>query len=233
LKRANIAPEGSSIVSNNKPNLRADILAELAFEPSVDATTIAVIEADGVCTLSGHVTSIAEKHAAEAAVRRVKGLRAFVDQIDVKLPSAARHDPQEIARRASNVIDWNVVLPRDAIQVEVENDWVTLTGSVDWQYQKRAAEDGIRGLAGVAGISNRITIAHHVAASDVRERIAEAYRRSAEFDASTISIAVEGGVVTLSGEVRGWNERRSAENAIWKIAGVTDVIDRLSVAVGG
>jgi osmotically-inducible protein OsmY len=214
---------------SKQSTLREDIEAELEFEPSLDATHVGVTEKNGICTLTGHVDSYFEKWAAERAASRVKGVRAVAEQIEVHLPFSSRHGSDEIALRAANVISWNAMLPDDVVKVKVENGWVTLTGEVDWQYQKRAAEDGIRGLGGVAGITNMITIGHHVAASDVRERIASAYKRSAEFDASNITIAVNGGMVTLSGHVKAWNERQSAETAVWNIAGVTEVVDHLTI----
>lgn len=214
----------------NDSTLRADIEAELEFEPSIDAANIGVAVKDGVATLTGHVASYAQKRAAERATGRVKGVRAIAEEIEVRLPFEIRHDDAEIGRRAANVLAWTVFLPANAVHVKVEKGWVTLTGEVDWRYQKDAAESAIRRLSGVVGVSDQIKIRPHVTPGDVRERISQAYRRNAEIDSAGIKIAVDGGKVTLSGTVRAWSERRAAENAVWAIPSVTEVIDNLKVS---
>lgn len=214
----------------NDSVLRADIEAELEFEPSVDAANIGVAIKDGVATLTGHVSSYAQKAAAERAAGRVKGVRAVVEGIEVRLPFEVKHDDTEIAHRAADVLSWTVYLPANVVQAKVEKGWVTLTGEVDWQYQKEAAESAIRKLTGVIGVSDFITIRPHMTAGDVRDRIAQAYRRNADLESSGIKITVDGSKVTLSGRVKAWNERRIAENAAWAIPSVTEVVDNLIVS---
>lgn len=214
----------------NDLGLRKDIEAELEFEPTVDAANIGVAVKDGVATLTGHVTSFAQKLAAERAAGRVKGVRAVAEEIEVRLPFDVKHDDTEIGKRAANVLAWSVYLPANAAHVKVEKGWVVLTGEVDWQYQKVAAESAVRKLSGVVGVSNLIKVRSHVMPEDIHERIAQAYRRNAELESSSIRISVDGGKVTLSGKVKAWNERRIAENAAWAIPSVTEVIDNLVVS---
>jgi len=210
--------------------LRDDIEAELEFEPSLDASGIGVAVNGGVATLTGHVPSYAAKVAAERAAGRVKGVRAVAEEIEVRLPSDLRHDDEEIAKRAANIITWSVYLPANVVHVKVEKGWVTLTGETEWQYQKQSAESGIRNLSGVIGVSNLIKVKPHVTAGDVRDRIAQAYRRNAELDSSGVKIAVAGNKVTLSGRVSTWRERWAAENAAWAVPGVTEVTDDLFIS---
>ncbi len=210
--------------------LRKDIEEELEFEPAVDASAIGVAVKDGVAMLTGHVASYAEKVAAEHVASRVKGVRAVAVEIEVRLPFDIQHDDDEIARRAANILAWSVILPpTDSVQVTVEKGWVTLVGEVDWQHQKLAAEEQIRRLAGVVGLSNLITVRPHVSAGNVEERIAQAYRRNAELEPSGINISVDGGKVTLSGRVKAQRERQTAERAAWAVPGVTMVVDNLLV----
>jgi len=216
----------------NDSALRADIEAELEFEPIVDAANIGVAVMDGVVTLTGRVASYAHKVAAERAAGRVKGVRAVAEEIEVRLPFEVKHDDAEIGRRVADVLAWTVYLPANAVHVKVEKGWVTLTGEVDWQYQKGAAESAARKLRGVSGVSDliKIRIRPHVTSGDVRERITQAFRRNAELESSGITIAVDGGKVTLSGKVKAWTERRAAENAAWAIPSVTEVLDNLIVS---
>jgi len=214
----------------NDSALRADVEAELEFEPSLDASGIGVAVNGGVATLTGHVPSYAAKVAAERAAGRVKGVRAVAEEIEVRLPSDLRHDDEEIAKRAANIITWSVYLPANVVHVKVEKGWVTLTGETEWQYQKQSAESGIRNLSGVIGVSNLIKVKPHVTAGDVRDRIAQAYRRNAELDSSGVKIAVAGNKVTLSGRVSTWRERWAAENAAWAVPGVTEVTDDLFIS---
>jgi osmotically-inducible protein OsmY len=209
--------------------LRADIEAELDFEPSLTAAGIGVTVKNGITTLTGHVPSYFEKIAAERAASRVKGVRALVEELEVRLAFDNRHDDEEIAARAANVLAWSVSLPADAIHLKVENGWITLTGEISWQYQKMAAASAVRRLDGVKRVINLITVRPQVSVGDVREQIAQAYRRNADFDASGIEISVDGSTVTLSGEVRAWGERLTAENAAWAIPSVTAVVDNLLV----
>src|SRR6516162_1906364 len=136
--------------------LRQDVVDELEYEPSVDAAHIGVAVDKGVVTLTGHVASYAEKQAAIAAVRRVKGVRAIAEEIEVRYPLDKKTSDDEIAQRAINILDWDTMVPSNSIQVMVHNGWVTLTGSVDWHYQKKQADEDVRKLSGVRGVTNTI-----------------------------------------------------------------------------
>lgn len=211
--------------------LRQDILDELVFEPSIDATKIGVTVSEDVVTLTGHVSSYAGKITAEEAVRRVKGVRALANEIEVRYPGEKKTADDEIAKRALNILKWNELIPDEAIQVSVEKGWVTLRGEVAWQYQKKAAEDAIRKLTGVSGISNNISIKPSVLAADVKQKIESALTRHAEVEAKAIQVTVvERNRVLLEGKVDNWDERQAVENAAWSVAGVQSVDDRLIIA---
>ncbi|GAC1043171.1 BON domain-containing protein [Rhizobium sp. No.120] len=209
--------------------LRQLILDELEFEPSVDAANIGVTANNGVITLSGHVPTYAEREAAERATRRVKGVKAIAQGIEVRPIGTHRTADDEIAKRAVNTIGWHVTIPKDAVQVKVQNGWVTLNGRVEWQYQKNAAADAVRDLSGVVGVSNMIEVAPHASSIDVKKRIENAFRRDAEIEAHAINVNVANGKVTLQGKVKTWSERQAAEHAAWSAPGVRTVEDRLSV----
>ncbi len=210
--------------------LQRRVLDELQFEPSVDATHIGVTADDGVVTLSGHVASYAEKLAAEVAVRRVRGVKAIAQDMEVHLPSAAKTADDEIAGRAVRLLDWDAAVPVDAVKVKVEDGWITLTGEVEWQYQRAAAEHAVQKLGGVVGVLNHITLHALVQPADIRRRIEEALQRDARVEAGTITINTSGSRVELHGRVHSYHERDAAERAAWSAPGVTEVKDRLLVA---
>jgi len=214
----------------NDLNLRQNVLDELEFEPRVHAANIGVAVEKGVVTLTGHVTSYAEKLAAETAALRVKGVRAVAQEIEVRYPSDKKSSDDEIATRALNIIAWDATVPDGEIQVKVQNGWITLSGDVDWNYQKAAAEHAVRKLSGVVGVSNFVAVKPRVAAYNVKERIENALKRNAEVEADQIQVHVSGSKVTLNGKVQTWYERSVAERAAWAEAGVTMVDDRLTIA---
>ena len=208
--------------------LRQDVVDELEFEPSVDAAHIGVAVDKGVVTLTGHVASYAEKQAAIAAVRRVKGVRAIAEEIEVRYPLDKKTSDDEIAQRAIDILGWDMMVPSDSIQVMVHNGWVTLTGNVDWHYQKKQAEEDVRKLSGVRGVTNTIEIKPSVQAEDVKRKIEEALKRHAEIEASAIRVTVrERNKVLLEGKVGSWDERNAVENAAWSAPGVKSVEDRM------
>ena len=209
--------------------LRQDVLDELEFEPSVNAAHIGVAANRGVVTLTGFVANYAEKAAAERAVRRVKGVKAIAEEIEVRLPSDTKRSDDEIAARAVEILKWQVGFPADRLAVKVEKGIVTLTGDVDWQYQKADAEHVVHKLSGVIDVLNQIRIAAPVRASEIKEKIQKALQRSAEVEASGITVQTEGGRVVLSGKVRAWYERDIAERAAWSAPGVTEVQDHLTI----
>lgn len=211
--------------------LQQDVMDELDFEPSVNAAHIGVAAKNGVITLTGHVGSYAEKIAAEDAARRVSGVHAIAQEIEVRYPSDKKTSDDEIAARALSVLKWNAVVPYDAVQVKVQDGWVTLLGAVDWQFQRVAAESGIRRLSGVAGVLNEITLKPGVNSGDVKRKIEDALKRSAEIEAASIRVSALGnGKVALEGKVHDWQERDAVKRAAWSTAGVTSIEDHLKIA---
>jgi osmotically-inducible protein OsmY len=209
--------------------LRQDILDELEFEPSIDAAAIGVVVDEGVVTLTGHVSSYAQKLAAETAARRVRGVRAIAQEIEVRYPSDPKTSDDEIAKRALNALRWDVTVPAEKIRLTVNKGLVTLTGEVRGFYERRAAENAIRNLTGVTGIINNITIKPRVQASDVKQKIEAALKRHAEVEAQAIRVSVLNDKVTLDGKVDNWDERQAVENAAWSAPGVRLVEDRLVI----
>lgn len=210
-------------------DIRQDILDELEFEPSVDAAHIGVAVEKGVATLTGYVHSYAEKIAAEQAALRVKGVHAIAQEIEVRYPSDKKTSDDEIAGRALAVLRWSAVVPPDSVVVKVQGGWVTLSGQVDWNYQRSAAEAELRRLSGVAGVLNKITIKPRLQAPDIKRRIEEALKRSAEVQAQKISVSVRDSTVSLDGYVHDWQERSAVERAAWSAPGVLHVEDRLRI----
>lgn len=210
-------------------SLQHDVLAELEWDPSVDAAKIGVSADDGVVTLTGHVSSYPDKWAAERIAKRVHGAKAVANDLEVKLPGDDKHDDTEIAKAAVDALRWNISVPMQKIKVTVTNGWVTLTGDLDWQYQKRAAEGSVSYLKGVRGVSNTIHVAPRVAASDVKQKIEAALKRSAEVDSKKISVETSDSRVTLRGNVRSWTEHDDAVNAAWAAPGVRTVVDELRI----
>lgn len=210
--------------------LRQFVIDELEFEPSVDAAHIGVSAENGVVTLTGYTNTYSEKLAAVAAVRRVKGVRAIAEELEVRFANHKQTADDEIARRAADIIRWNAVVPQDGIEISVRHGMVTLGGSVDWWYQRTAAENAVRKLSGVAGVINDITIRPHIHPIDVKRKIEDAFKRRAELDSEAIRVAVnDGGKITLQGTVHDWREHNAAVDAAWAAPGVVSVEDRLTL----
>ena len=209
--------------------LQQDVIDELHWEPRVPHANIGVSAKDGVITLSGFVGSYAEKIAAEKAARRVKGVRGLAEEIEVRLPSDAKTADPEIAKRIADMFDWSALIPKHKLAVKVEHGWVTLTGTVDGYYQRKSAGDLVSRISGVRGVSNQIGIEAAPSPADVRDRIMAAFRRNADLDASTITVAADGGTVRLGGKVHAWYERQIAERAAWSAPGVSRVEDNIMV----
>jgi osmotically-inducible protein OsmY len=211
--------------------LRSDIVAELNFDPAitVNATDIGVIVKDGIVTLSGHPASHAQKHAIERAVQRVKGVRGLAIEMSVRLAAGSERTDADIAAAAQNALEWNVLVPDDAIHPMVEGGWITLNGQVEWAYQRRAAEVAVRDLLGVKGITDLVEVKSRLQPAEVERKIGEALQRQADRDARQIQVVVNGGQVTLRGKVRSWAERRAAHGAASSAPGVASVVNNLLV----
>lgn len=210
--------------------LRENVLSELEFEPSVNAAHIGVAVDKGVVTLSGHVGSYAEKLAAERVVQRVKGVRAIAQEIEVRLPSDKKTNDDEIAQRALSVISWDTTIPDHKLKIKVQDGWITLSGEVEWYFQRQGAEAAVRKLSGVAGVINLIVVKPRIEAKDVKHRIENALLRNAELEAGQIHVEVSGGRVKLEGKVKAWHERDVAKRAAWAVPGVTAVEDHLAIS---
>ena len=209
--------------------LKADVTDELAWDPAINATNVGVMVKDGVVTLAGHLDSFAEKHAVEQAVRKVSGVRGIALDLDVKLAASQQRSDSDIAQAATAALSLNSLVPAGKIKVEVENGWVTLTGQVDWSYQFASAEQCVRPLAGVRGLSNKITVKPRVQSRDIAAQISAALARQAAREARHIGIEVEGSVVTLSGKVHSMAEHDAALGVAFSAEGVSRVVDHLQV----
>jgi osmotically-inducible protein OsmY len=209
--------------------LRHNVLDELDFEPSVAATHIGVSVNGGVVTLTGFVSSYAEKLAAERAARRVFGVRAIAQEIEVRLPSDKKIADDEVAKRAVDILKWRVGIPADQITIQVEKGVVTLDGEVDWRFQRQQAENAVHDLTGVIAINNLIHVHARPQVHEVKQKIEDALRRTAELDSSHVTVRAEGSKVILGGKVHAWFERDLAEEAAWSAPGVTEVQDLIQV----
>lgn len=210
--------------------LQRDVLDELAWEPSVDHEQIGVTVTNGVVTLSGFVKSYAEKMAAENATRRVAGVRGIAEEIKVRFASDPKTSDTEIAKRILDIFSFDVTIPDDKLKVKVEHGWVTLTGSVDWHYQREAARTAAGRITGVLGVSNQIEVRKTPTAFDVKQRIVDAFKRAADADAGTLDVSTSDGVVRLAGKVHSLHERQVVERAAWAAPGVTRIEDNIVIA---
>lgn len=209
--------------------LQRDVIEELKWDPSVGRGEIGVAARDGVVTLSGQVDTYAQKYAAEAAAKRVGGVRAVAEDLLVQPPLTSTRTDTDIAHAALAAIRWDTEVPQDALTLRVENGWITLEGQVEWNYQKSAAERAVRYLTGVRGLTNLIVVRPDVSVSELRNKIEEALKRSAALDAKHIEVEAHEGSVVLSGKVRSWAERVDAERAAWSAPGVSNVEDRILI----
>jgi osmotically-inducible protein OsmY len=210
-------------------DLKRDVTAELAWDPAVDSTAIGVAAKDGVVTLTGHIDTFAQKHAAARAVRRVSGVAAIALELDVKLAPDHQRSDTDIALSAEHALKWNTLVPVDKIRLDVDHGWITLRGEVDWEFQRRTIEKAIRPLMGVVGISNEVTLRIRPLAANVSRKIEEALTRQAVREAKHIEVNVDGTTVRLSGTVHSWQERDAAQGVAWTAPGVRTVINELNI----
>ena len=210
--------------------LQEHVLAELNWEPRVKAAHIGVSAKNGVVSLSGHVETYAEKNAAEAAAWRVNGVKGIAQEIDVRLPDSVKHTDEDIAEAALTRLSWDAAIPRKAVSVKVQDGWVTLTGEVEWEFQKKEAEDDSCGVMGVTGVSNQITLKPRVNVGDIASSIRTALHRSWFFDPRTITVNADGGIVKLSGTAKTWHDREVAGRTAWLAPGATSVQNDIDVA---
>jgi osmotically-inducible protein OsmY len=209
--------------------LKQDVTTELKWSVEIEEAKIGVAVSDGAITLSGHVPTYLQKLAAKQAVKRVAGVTAIVDHIDVVLESLHRTTDEGLAERIANVLRWNVSVPGPGIRAEVKNGIVTLTGEVEWQYQRASIVVNIAHVGGVINVVNLITLKPRAHSSDIRHRISDALKRHADVEADKVSVAVVGGTVTLSGSVDSLEQMDRVEYAVWAAPGVTNVVDNLRV----
>ena len=210
-------------------DLKQHVQSALDWEPSLDAKDIGVSVDEAVVTLRGNVASYAAKVTAERVALRVYGVKAVANDLAVHLVSAFERTDTEIAQAALNALKWHTTVPDDRVTLTVKDGWITLAGTVDWQYQKDAAARAIRDLTGVQAVTNDIRVKPHVKTTDVRDKIEAAFKRSAEIDARRVNVTTQNGKVILSGNVHSWAERQEAERAAWAAPGVSHVDDRLTI----
>lgn len=210
--------------------LQKAVLAELNWEPKIVAAHIGVTAENGTVTLSGTVESYGQKHAAEMAVGRVKGVRAIAEEIKVKLPYEIQRSDADIATAAVDRLAWDTGTPNEAVKVKVEGGWITLTGEVEWHYQMEAAEREVRNLLGVVGVSNLITIKRRVDTAHLQDDIQRALHRSIFFQPERVHVSESNGRVKLTGTVDTWVERQTAGATAWAAHGATSVENHLVVA---
>jgi osmotically-inducible protein OsmY len=210
--------------------LQRDVMEELKWEPGIDHEPIGVSATNGVIALSGTVRSYAEKLLAEKTVRRVKGVRALAEELQVRYDWQPKTTDAEIAKRTADILEWDPLIPRGKISVTVENGAVKLAGKVDWNYQRDLAVEDAAKISGVVRIDNRIEVTPPVTTPDIRHRIKQAFERQADLESEKIDVEAQGGKVTLSGSVSSWNKRNLAERSAWAAPGVTQIEDKLVVA---
>jgi osmotically-inducible protein OsmY len=209
--------------------IKMDVLDELKWQPNVDETQIGVIVENGVVTLSGVVNDYSKKTAAERAAKRVSGVKAVAEDIEVKYGESYKKTDKEIAKAVVNALEWNASVPDDKISVKVEDGWVYLSGEVKWSYQRDAAKRTVEHLLGVKHVANNISIKQTVKATDIKDKIKKAFERAADLEAKNITVEVDGHTVTLKGKVHSLAEKEEARKTAYSSPGVYSVKNELKV----
>jgi osmotically-inducible protein OsmY len=210
--------------------IERDVREELNWDPDLNADDIAVSVKNGVVTLAGFTHSYADRLEAEAAAKRVAGVHAVANDIEVRLPAINQRPDPDIAKDAVAALKSELPISHDKIKVIAKDGWITLEGAVEWQYQKTTAETAVRKVKGVKGVTNVITLKPKVEPAEIKRKIQEAFRRNAEVDADRVTVEANGSEVTLKGTVRSWTEREEAERVAWSAPGITKVDDRIVVS---
>jgi osmotically-inducible protein OsmY len=216
-------------MTKSDSQLKKDVESELEWDAVVNANNIGVAVKDGVVTLSGHLDSFAQKYAAERVVQRVQGVKGLAVELDVRLGAGAKRTDADLAIAAESALRWHALVPEDRVKVMVEKGWVTLSGEVDWDYQRNHAMKAVRPLTGVLGVTNSMTVKPLVTPDNIKNRIQGALERQADREAKNIEVTVSGHSVTLKGQVHSWAERTAAQGAAWSAPGITSVINELRV----
>jgi osmotically-inducible protein OsmY len=225
-----LSVESAGVMPMDDSKLRQDVLDELNWHPHISSEQINVTADRGVVRLSGYVATYAEKVAAEQAVKHVAGVRvAVLESLEVRVADEIADADVEISTRARTSISWAALVPNGQVEVSVERRWVTLSGELEWHFQRAAAETVVRNLAGVAGVTNKITLRPLPQTTNLKSHIERALTRSAGVDARFIRVKVVDGLVTLEGAVGSWYARERAEEAAWMAPGVRAVHDTLVV----
>lgn len=209
--------------------IQSDVSDELKWEPGIDHEQIGIAVASGVVSLTGTVRSYAEKLLAEKTVRRIRGVRAIAEELQVRYDWEPKRSDSEIAKRVADILEWDPLIPPNRIEVTVEKGAVKLVGKVDWNYQRDLAIEDAAKISGVVRIDNRVEVTAPVSTPDIRHRIEQAFERQADLEAERISVETSGSKVVLTGSVSSWNKRNAAERAAWAAPGVTQIEDKLVV----
>ena len=209
--------------------LQENILEELSFTPQVNSKNIGVSVRNGIITLTNAVSSWSEKIAINEAVKKICGVKGIANDLTIDLLSSNLRNDTDIAEAAVTQLKWSMLVPSSEIKVEVEKGMLTLTGTVNWDFQKRAAEERVEDIIGVKSVINQIKLKSNISSTGVKTSIERALERTAEIDAGKITVNVEGNEITLGGSVRSWIMRDEAEKAAWCASGVTAVNNNISV----
>jgi osmotically-inducible protein OsmY len=218
-------------VTRADEQIQRDVLAELKWDARVQPNEIGVLVKDGIVTLIGWVDSYTKRWAAEEAARRVRGVKAVANDLEVKLPISDERTDADIAAAAVHALEWDAMIPNDQVKVTVSKGWVTLDGEVNWQFERDDAERVVRRLTGVKGVTNLLRVKSRPTPSELKQKIEDALVRSAETDAERITVEVQGSKVILKGTVRAWAEKQEAERVAWSAPGVTSVDNRITISL--